>query len=112
MSTCAQKVAQDRLGMQKASSGRVRTQEAPVLSLTEHLRPALKRQLGEGRLLSQEGGIVIKHLLPNHPGEGSQAEEQLLRLRGEVAVGVVDAAQNVLSALLALPYVNGHLACL
>src|SRR5947209_15836896 len=82
----AQEVGQDRLQAQEAGNSRIRTEESPVPCLSDHLRPAFKGQGCQGGLLTERCGIAVEHILPDDRGEGGQAEQEALGIRGEVAV--------------------------
>src|SRR5947209_819720 len=79
----AQEVGQDWLQAQEVGKVGIRTQESPVLRLSDHLRPVFKGQGCQGWLLTEICSIAVEHILPDDRGEGGQAEQEALGIKGE-----------------------------
>ena len=89
-----QKVRQHRLQAQIAAAHFVLAGQPPIQQRLHHLRPAGKRQPGQGRFLLQLAGVLRQPTGIHHPHKGGQAGQQRLRFRVQVAVAVFHAAED------------------
>ena len=95
-----EEVRKHRLQAKKSLQLRMWAHEAPVGRLLQHLCPAPEGQLGEQRLRLERRRVLRQELRVEDTAEGRQAGEQVLRVGREIAVGVLDAAQDALGLAL------------
>src|SRR5205085_3333914 len=81
-----QEVGQNRLHTQEAWYFRFRAQQSPVDGFLKHLRPTLKGQCCQDRLLLEMIHVVFEEFTITYSRKRGQAEQELLRLWREIAV--------------------------
>src|SRR6266581_2691307 len=104
-----EKVGQRGLQMEETRIVSIRTEQPPVRRFLQHLWPAMEGQVGQCKLLLQMLGVVLEQTAIKDGCKGCQAEQQVLGFWREIAVGVVNTAQDALRFVLGIARIQGDI---